>query len=292
MMTSQRALRAGGHDPGGPGGPGEPEPGVQAEPPGRRERKKRATYLALRAAALDLVSERGFCNVTVEDIAEAGDVSVRTFFNYFSSKEDALVGDDAQGREAMRAELLALPAEVAPLEALRAVVLGRLRAIAADLDLSGEDHDAWARRFAAVHAQPEVQLAYAKHLTVVEQLVTDALVERMGGETHRQAAAVVTAAAMAVMRAVMRTTVQRDGDGAIEAVVEGTAAAFDLMASGFHLPSAAPNGPPDTHSDTPSDTDTHSDTDTDTETTESAHDEMSEMRAMSQMSLQGDGGGR
>lgn len=282
-----------------------------AEPPGRRERKKRATYLALRAAALDLVSERGFCNVTVEEIAEAGDVSVRTFFNYFSSKEDALVGDDAQGREAMRAELLALPGEVAPLEALRAVVLGRLRAIAADLDLSGEDHDAWARRFAAVHAQPEVQLAYAKHLTVVEQLVTDALVERMGGEAHRQAAAVVTAAAMAVMRAVMRTTVQRDGEGAIEAVVEGTAAAFDLMASGFHLPTAGPHNHPagqagdrhtdsdtdrHTHSDTNTDSDTDSDSDSDTnrdsDSTERAHDEMSEMRAMSQMSLQGEGDGR
>ena len=213
-----------------PGGPG---PACDVDSPGRRERKKRATYLALRAAALELVSERGFANVTVEDIAEAVDVSVRTFFNYFSSKEDALVGEDPALREALRAEILALPSEVPLLEALRHVVLGRLRAIAEDLDVSGEDHEVWARRFAAVHAQPEVLVAYAKHLTVVERFLTDALVERLGGdESVRPEVAVVTAAALAVMR----TVHQQDGLGGIEAVIERTTAAFDLMAAGFRLP--------------------------------------------------------
>ena len=207
--------------------------GTEPEPPGRRERKKRATYLALRAAALDLVSERGFAHVTVEDIAEAVDVSPRTFFNYFSSKEDALVGDDPALRAAMRAELLALPAEVSPLEALRRVLIGRLRAIAEDLDLSGEDHEVWARRFAAVHAQPEVLVAYAKHLTAVEQFVADALVERLGGdEQRREYSALVTAAALAVMRT---GGAHKGGQGGIPVLIERLTAAFDLMENGFTL---------------------------------------------------------
>ena len=67
-----------------------------------RERKKLATRRSLRRVAFDLVAERGFAHVTVEDIAEAADVSPRTFFNYFPSKEAALFGTDPDRVAALR----------------------------------------------------------------------------------------------------------------------------------------------------------------------------------------------
>jgi len=57
---------------------------------GRRERKAAGTRLKLFRCALQLFAERGFQNVTVEDITEAADVGKGTFFNYFEGKDHVL----------------------------------------------------------------------------------------------------------------------------------------------------------------------------------------------------------
>lgn len=57
---------------------------------GRRERKAAETRLKLFRCALQLFAERGFQNVTVEDITEAADVGKGTFFNYFEGKDHVL----------------------------------------------------------------------------------------------------------------------------------------------------------------------------------------------------------
>lgn len=60
--------------------------------PSLRERKKAETWSAIHETAASLVLERGFEHTTVEAIAESAGVSPRTFFNYFQSKEDAVLG--------------------------------------------------------------------------------------------------------------------------------------------------------------------------------------------------------
>jgi AcrR family transcriptional regulator len=57
---------------------------------GRRERRAAETRVRLFRSAMRLFAERGFQNVTVEDITEAADVGKGTFFNYFQSKDQVL----------------------------------------------------------------------------------------------------------------------------------------------------------------------------------------------------------
>jgi AcrR family transcriptional regulator len=66
---------------------------VAEEELGLRERKRLATRRAIQLAALELASERGFDRVTIDEISHVANVSPRTFFNYFPSKESAIIGE-------------------------------------------------------------------------------------------------------------------------------------------------------------------------------------------------------
>lgn len=61
---------------------------------GLRQRKRAQTADAIHLAAAELALERGLENATIEAITERADVSTRTFFNYFPTKEDAVLGID------------------------------------------------------------------------------------------------------------------------------------------------------------------------------------------------------
>jgi AcrR family transcriptional regulator len=72
---------------------------------GLRERKKQATRIAIRDAAMGLFAERGFARTTMDQIGEAADVSRATVFTYFATKEDIVQGDGASAIDALAATL-------------------------------------------------------------------------------------------------------------------------------------------------------------------------------------------
>ena len=84
-----------------------------------RARKRLATRQAISNAATRLFLERGFDQVTVDEIATAADVGRMTVFNHFPRKEDLFFDRDEEAREAVREALRQRDARVAPIEALR-----------------------------------------------------------------------------------------------------------------------------------------------------------------------------
>jgi AcrR family transcriptional regulator len=88
-------------------------------PQDRRTRKRLATRQRISDIASRLFVERGFDQVTVDEIAEAADVARMTVFNHFSRKEDMFFDLDEEGREDLLAALQNRDAETSPIEALR-----------------------------------------------------------------------------------------------------------------------------------------------------------------------------
>lgn len=95
---------------------------------GLRELKKARTRAALHDAAIDLFVRNGFDHTTVEEIADSCDVSPRTFFRYFPTKEDVLFGDSQERCAQLLAIVAAQPLDDPPLnvlhDSLHTVALG------------------------------------------------------------------------------------------------------------------------------------------------------------------------
>jgi len=86
---------------------------------GLRERKRIALKKRLVDAAIDLYLERGYQETRIEDITTAVDVSRRTFFHYFSSKDDVVTGWFALHAECLRNAFEARPSEEPVWDSLR-----------------------------------------------------------------------------------------------------------------------------------------------------------------------------
>lgn len=90
---------------------------------GLRERKKRQTRQRIRDVAIGLFVERGFDNVTINEVAAAAEVSVNTVYNYFSGKEDLVLPPE----EASPRRLADIVRGRRPGESAAGAVLTRLR---------------------------------------------------------------------------------------------------------------------------------------------------------------------
>ena len=155
---------------------------------GLRERKKAKTRALIREHAVRLCAEQGYEATTVEQIADAAEVSVSTVFRYFPTKESLIVPDEPNQEiaEAFRAQ----SAELSPIAALRAA----FATLSADADHR--------LRQALVLSVPELWAASLANIRQTQRMIAGLLAERTGRAAADPA---IQAASGAVFGIVLQT---------------------------------------------------------------------------------------
>ena len=193
---------------------------------GLRERKKQRTRQTIAAAALELAVAHGLAEVTVEQVAEAAEVSPRTFFNYFSSKEEAVVAADVDRAADLGERLAARPAEEPVLDAVRAVVHEMVS------DAGPRQRD-WLRQVRLVRANPALVPHQLAAYAAIERSLAAAIAERVGLAADGVYPTLTSAAVMAATRVASTRWLENDGTVELVACLDE---ALDLLVSGFAEP--------------------------------------------------------
>jgi AcrR family transcriptional regulator len=192
---------------------------------GLRERKKEKTRDALVQSALRQFAERGFDHVTVEGIAAACDVSPRTFFRYFASKEEVLFAESDGHRAHLLASLAAQEPDVSPFQALESAA----RMVAADY---AEHPDVVRVRHRIVTSTPSLRTRAAERhqgweCEVIDQLRTSGRAERMSDLDLRLLVAATTTALRVAIESWIATDAAGDLDSLLDAALKRLRDGFD-----------------------------------------------------------------
>lgn len=187
-----------------------------------RQRKKEQTRHAIAEAALDLFETRGFDETTVDDIAAAANVSPRTFFRYFASKDEAVFDRADEAQEAFRTLLAARPADEPMLVSLREIG----QALLTDEFVDGRR----LRRVLGLVAQERALRGRSDALLDgIEAELTTWAAERLGVPATDLRPRLVAAAVLTARRVATDTWLESPGDDLADHITR----AIDLLASGL-----------------------------------------------------------
>lgn len=198
-------------------------PAAHRKRPGLRERKKLKTRLAIQQHALRLFQAQGYAATTIEQIAEAAEVSPSTFFRYFPTKEDVVLFDalDPWFLDAYRRQ----PGSLGPLQAMR-------RALREVFDTLPDDQVAEQfERGRLVFQEPALQTAWIAELVRTATLMADLIAERANVAADDPRVQVYTGAVLGALIGAMVPALA-DPKADFVAVLER---ALDMLETGLRL---------------------------------------------------------
>lgn len=180
---------------------------------GRRDRRRQETRGALHRAALEIAAAEGVARATVERIAERAQVSSRTFFNYFPTKEAAISGVDPELPTLLADALRARPTHEPLTTSLRETLEEHMRSVV-------QDPETWRLRAVVARQLPSVLTsAIGNEAALARSLITIAH-ERAGNDPGTDIEpAVAVFAALGAVRAAVWVYAQQGFQGEIPELV-------------------------------------------------------------------------
>jgi AcrR family transcriptional regulator len=143
---------------------------------GLRERKKRETRVALSQATIRLCVERGWDNVTVEDVAAEANVSVRTFRNYFSNKAEAIAATHLERTLRIADELRTRPATEPLWDSIIAAV--QTQFVPTDSEVDAAPDQRWRDAVGLLLTEPALHGEVVKANVTAQEELAGAIAER------------------------------------------------------------------------------------------------------------------
>ncbi|MET8157987.1 TetR family transcriptional regulator [Sphaerisporangium sp. NPDC005289] len=211
---------------------------------GLRERKKHQTRLALIDAGFRLFLAQGYEATTVDQIAAAVEVSPRTFFRYFGSKEDLALDFTLEYDERINAALAARPEDEPPFTALTRAFREFVHAMESD---AAEETERFLRHRRVVDANPALLCTSFARMADIEQKLTVEIARRQGTDPATDPRPrLLVAFATSAVRVGMDCSV--DDDSYLHSLVANVEHALDLaeqaLRPGWDRPPAAPSAAP------------------------------------------------
>lgn len=210
-------------------------PAADLQPAGRRERKKQRTREALIDAAFALFAEKGVDATTVEEIADAVDVSSRTFFRYFASKEDVALTFQDEQQDAVLRGLAGRPADEPVVTALRRTIVGITQAC--ERGELGFDPSRFACMLQMTADSSAMMARSLEHAQRKQVKMTAAVAERMGVDPAEDLRPHIVASTLMGAFQAASDLMERSGHGNI-LMSEAVDQAFALLEEGINYPSA------------------------------------------------------
>lgn len=200
-----------------------------------RERKRIRTRDALVNAAMSLFLEKGFASTTVDEIVERAEISRRTFFRYFASKEAVVFPHRERYLEAFREVLRGGTYDEKPLLRLSSVVLSMV-------ETYEQDREQILQQRRVIEASPALR-THELHLDQAwEDAIVGALLEQWGeGEERRQYAMLLAACLMGAVRATLDCWYDGDGTASLRQIGEQHVLWLINSTQDTQLPWAMPN---------------------------------------------------